>query len=137
LHAFIIAIFNQISNQNVKLIIAISGKTVYKYRYQISDCTLLLLPFLLPTWQSSKIITCIYITPIKSQNYSCFDQCNYPYVTWLMFIWLVLKMMVKHAYNTISSFSWFFTFIHTIKHLSSWKNKNSKYDVMEVYYIQL
>ena len=39
-------------------------------------------------------------------------------------------MMVKHAYNTISSFSCFFTFIHKIKHLSSWKNENSKYDVM-------
>jgi hypothetical protein len=40
------------------------------------------------------------------------------------------------AYNTISSFSCFFTFIHKIKHLSSWKNENSKYDVMpfmEVY----
>jgi hypothetical protein len=43
----------------------------------------------------------IYITPTKSQNYSCFDQCNYPYVTWLLSIWLVLKMMVKHAYNTM------------------------------------
>ena len=42
-------------------------------------------------------------------------------------------MMVKHAYNTISSFSCFFTFIHKIKHLSSWENENSKYDVMEVY----
>jgi hypothetical protein len=42
--AFIVAIFNQISNQNVRLIIAISGKAVYKYRYQISECTFLLLP---------------------------------------------------------------------------------------------
>ena len=42
-------------------------------------------------------------------------------------------MMVKHDYNTISSFPCFFTFIHKIKHLSSWKNENSKYDVMEVY----
>jgi hypothetical protein len=52
LHAFIVAIFNQISNQNVRLIIAISGKAVYKYRYQISECTFLLLPFSLPTRQS-------------------------------------------------------------------------------------
>jgi hypothetical protein len=49
-------------------IIAISGKAVYKYRYKISECTFLLLPFLLPTRQSSKIITCIYITPTKNSG---------------------------------------------------------------------
>jgi hypothetical protein len=52
----------------------------------ISECTFLLLPCLLPTRQSSKIIICIYITRTKSQNYSCCDQCNYPYVTSLLSI---------------------------------------------------
>jgi hypothetical protein len=47
----------EIINQNVRLIIAISGKAAYKYMYQISECEFLLLRYAhSPIIRNNKIV---------------------------------------------------------------------------------
>jgi hypothetical protein len=96
------------------------------------------------------VISCSYCPSCATYNFQDFSNCTYNdimYVTLkLVHVYIVDynieywkgtdMMMVKHAYNTISSFSCFFTFIHKIKHLSSWKNENIKYDVMPFMEVQ-